>query len=287
MPESETGSWTALSYTACGHDAIVRDERREGDGMIIEKIAVVASSSPEAQVAVDQVKARYDVVSPDEADAIVALGGDGFMLETQHRYLNCRKPIYGMHRGTVGFLMNEYGLDGLLERIQNAHVSKLHPLRMRAQLDKGADQEAIAINEVSLLRQTRQAAKIRISVDDVVRVPELICDGVLVATPAGSTAYNLSAHGPIIPLGANILALTPISAFRPRRWRGALLPHGAQVRFEILDRAKRPVSAVADYTEVREVSSVTVSEEHDVAIHLLFDPEHNLEERILNEQFTP
>jgi NAD+ kinase len=183
--------------------------------------------------------------------------------------------------------MNEFRADGLAKRLDSAHRSELHPLRMTAVNNYGIVQEALAINEVSLLRQTRQAAKISVTVDGIKRVPELICDGVLVATPAGSTAYNLSAHGPIIPLGSNILALTPISAFRPRRWRGALLPNEAKVGFEIIEEQKRPVSAVADYTEVRDVASVTVAVDPSVSIYLLFDPEHNLEERILNEQFTP
>jgi len=255
--------------------------------MSFERFAVVASRSPSAQNALEEFTSRYKLCDPEDADVIVALGGDGFMLETQHRYLNHGKPIYGMNRGTVGFLMNEFEVEDLPERLASAHRSELHPLRMTAENNYGVVQEALAINEVSLLRQTRQAAKIRVNVDGIERVPELICDGVLVATPAGSTAYNLSAHGPIIPLGSNILALTPISAFRPRRWRGALLPNEATVGFEIIEGQKRPVSAVADYTEVRDVASVTVAVDPTVSIHLLFDPEHNLEERILNEQFTP
>jgi NAD+ kinase len=255
--------------------------------MSFERFAVVASRSPSAQNALEEFTSRYKLCDPEDADVIVALGGDGFMLETQHRYLNHGKPIYGMNRGTVGFLMNEFEVEDLPERLASAHRSELHPLRMTAENNYGVVQVALAINEVSLLRQTRQAAKIRVNVDGIERVPELICDGVLVATPAGSTAYNLSAHGPIIPLGSNILALTPISAFRPRRWRGALLPNEATVGFEIIEGQKRPVSAVADYTEVRDVASVTVAVDPTVSIHLLFDPEHNLEERILNEQFTP
>ncbi|MFP6687955.1 MAG: NAD kinase [Alphaproteobacteria bacterium] len=255
--------------------------------MNFERFAVVASRSPNAQKALEEITSRYKLHDPEDAEVIVALGGDGFMLETQHRFLSHGKPIYGMNRGTVGFLMNEFKADGLAERLELAHRSELHPLRMTAENNYGVVQEALAINEVSLLRQTRQAAKIRVKVDGIERVPELICDGVLVASPAGSTAYNLSAHGPIIPLGSNILALTPISAFRPRRWRGALLPNEAEVGFEIIEEQKRPVSAVADYTEVRDVASVTVAVDPSVTIHLLFDPEHNLEERILNEQFTP
>ena len=255
--------------------------------MRYRRMAAVASDAADAQAALAALAARYPLAEPDTADVIVALGGDGFMLETQHRFLHPGKPIYGMSRGTVGFLMNEFAVDDLPERLEQAHSTVLHPLSMRAETIRGETREALAINEVSMLRQTRQAAKIRISVDDVVRVEELICDGVLVATPAGSTAYNLSAHGPIIPLGANILALTPISAFRPRRWRGALLLHEAVVRLEVIEHDKRPVSAVADYTEVRDVASVEVAVDHATAIHLLFDPEHNLTERILSEQFTP
>lgn len=248
-------------------------------------IGFVASDAPAAQQALAELNALYPATSPDDADVIVALGGDGFMLETLHRYLRRRVPIYGMHRGNVGFLMNVYAPEDLLGRLAAAIPVRIHPLEMRARTGKGAEHTALAINEVSLLRETRQAAKLRVSVDDVVRVDELTADGILVATPVGSTAYNLSAHGPIIPLGAGVLALTPISAFRPRRWRGALLPHAASVRFDILEADKRAVSAVADYTEVRDVLCVTVHENRDVALTMLFDPEHNLEERVLKEQF--
>jgi NAD+ kinase len=254
--------------------------------MSASKIAFVASDAPEAQQSLGVLHERYGVVEPEEAEVIVALGGDGFMLATLHRYLGRQVPIYGMNRGTVGFLMNRYTEDDILERLGRAEVATVHPLRMRAERTGGEHEEALAINEVSFLRQTRQAAKIRISVDGKVRIEELICDGALVSTPAGSTAYNLSAHGPILPLGAEILALTPISAFRPRRWRGALLPHTAHLRFEILDADKRSVSAVADATEVRDVVDVSVHEDQDISLQLLFDPEHNLEERILNEQFA-
>ena len=250
-------------------------------------IAIVASTAPEAQTALKALKRRYKSVPVEDADVIVAVGGDGFMLETQHRYLELGTPIYGLNRGSVGFLMNEYRPDRLLERVAKAQLTPLRPLRMTTTTATGTESSAIAINEVSLLRETRQAAKIEISVDAVVRLPELICDGVLVSTPAGSSAYNLSAHGPIIPLGTNLLALTPISAFRPRRWRGALLPGVAKVRFEILEPEKRPVSAVADYLEVREVVDVVARVDRDASLSLLFDPDHNLEERILNEQFTP
>lgn len=250
-------------------------------------IAFVAAQSELAQEALMRLRHRYGHTPPERADIIVALGGDGFMLETLHRFIAMNKPIYGMNRGTVGFLMNVYIEDGLPERLARAQKVNLHPLRMAAVNQAGEHLEAVAINEVSMLRETRQAAKVRISIDGKVRLPELICDGVLVCTAAGSTAYNLSAHGPILPMGANVMALTPISAFRPRRWRGAILPHRTRVTFDILESAKRPVSAVADYTEVRDVARVEVHEARDVTLTMLFDPEHNLEERILSEQFTP
>jgi NAD+ kinase len=208
------------------------------------------------------------------------------MLETLHRLMETGKPIYGMNRGSVGFLMNEYSEDALLERINAAERALIHPLRMTARDIHGETHRALAINEVSLLRQTRQTAKLRISVDGKVRLPELSCDGALVATPAGSTAYNLSAHGPIIPLDARVLALTPISAFRPRRWRGALLAHTAKVKFEVLEADKRPVSAVADNFEVRDVAEVDVKEDRDVSLTMLFDNGRSLEERVLAEQFS-
>jgi NAD+ kinase len=248
-------------------------------------IAFVASDAAAAQEALVELRALYGATAPERADVIVALGGDGFMLETLHRYIERGVPVYGMHRGSVGFLMNGYVPEGLRERIERAVPVRIHPLEMLARDIAGAEQTALAFNEVSLLRETRQTAKIRISIDDVVRVEELAADGILVATPVGSTAYNFSAHGPIIPLGAGVLALTPISAFRPRRWRGALLPHAARVRFDILEAEKRPVSAVADYTEVRDVLSVAVHENREVVFTMLFDPEHNLEERVLKEQF--
>ena len=216
----------------------------------------------------------------------MALGGDGFMLETLHNQIEGRRPIYGMNWGTLGFLMNEYSEDGLLERINAAERAVVHPLRMVAADAQGGVRRALAFNEVSLLRQTRQTAKLRISIDGKVRLAELSCDGALVSTPAGSTAYNLSAHGPIIPLDAQALALTPISAFRPRRWRGALLRHTAKVKFEILEADKRPVSAVADNFEVRDVLEVHVSEDRDLALTMLFDAGRSLEERVLAEQFA-
>jgi len=252
----------------------------------VTRLAFAASDRPEAQEAKAALIARYGQASAEDAQVIVALGGDGFMLETLHENLKNGRPIYGMNRGSVGFLMNEYSEEGLLERIAAAEQAVIHPLSMRAVDIAGGRHEALAINEVSLLRQTRQTAKLRISIDGKVRLAELSCDGALVATPAGSTAYNLSAHGPIIPLDAKVLALTPISAFRPRRWRGALLAHTATVTFEILEADKRPVSAVADNFEVRDVVEVQVAETRDVALHMLFDAGRSLEERVLSEQFS-
>lgn len=249
------------------------------------KIAFVAARTAPAQKARAELSKRYGHTPPHKADVIVALGGDGFMLETLHRYIGESAPIYGMNRGTIGFMLNQFRQAGLPERIAAADRVTLHPLRMMAETIRGRSVEALAINEVSLLRESRQAAKIKISVDEKVRLEELVCDGVLLCTPAGSTAYNLSAHGPIIPLGSSILGMTPISAFRPRRWRGALLPSAVEVTFEIMEPTKRPVSATADFTEVRDVKRVFISEERNVALHLLFDKEHNLEERILTEQF--
>ena len=255
--------------------------------MGFKNIAFAAADAAPAREALAALTEKYSHVAPEKADVIVALGGDGFMLETLHRTIGHKAPIYGMHRGSIGFLMNNYEVEGLEERLDAAEAVALHPLRMQARTIGGERHEAIAINEVSLLREVRQAAKIRIQVDGTIRLDELICDGVLVATPAGSTAYNVSAYGPIIPLGAGLLALTPISAFRPRRWRGALLPRSARVTFEILEADKRSVSAVADYTEVRDVAEVKVFEDRDITLSLLFDPEHNLEERIVKEQFLP
>jgi NAD+ kinase len=250
------------------------------------RIAVVAAETEAAQRARDELCIRYPCVEPERAEIIVPLGGDGFMLETLHRFLSLRVPIYGMHRGSVGFLMNPYGLEGLHERLVAAQPVTLHPLEMSARDEDGGHHRALAFNEVSLLRESRQAAKLRVSVDGIVRIDELMADGILVATPVGSTAYNLSAHGPIIPLGAGVLALTPISAFRPRRWRGALLPHEARVRIDALETDKRPVSAVADFTEVRDVMTVEVYENRDISMMVLFDHDSNLEERVLKEQFA-
>ncbi len=251
------------------------------------RFAFAAADTPEAQTALAELEARYGSVSPDEAQVLVALGGDGFMLETLRSSRDRELPIYGMNRGTVGFLMNLFEVDDLPDRVAAASASRLRPLSMRAWNQTGEMFEDFAFNEVSLLRQSRQAAKIRISVDGRVRLEELVCDGVLVATPAGSTAYNLSAHGPIVPIGANVLCLTPISAFRPRRWRGALLPDHSRVLLEVLQSGKRPVSAVADSSESQSVTKVEVAQARGKGVTLLFDPQHNMEERILLEQFTP
>ena len=245
----------------------------------------VASQTPEAQTTKRALVTRYGQSPVAAADAVIAIGGDGFMLQTLHRHMKRQLPIFGLNRGTIGFLMNVYSDDELIERIRAAEKVTLHPLRMIATRARGKPRVAFAINEVSLLRQTRQAANIRISVDGQVRIDSLMCDGALVSTPAGSTAYNSSVYGPILPLGAEALALTPISAFRPRSWRGAILPRNARVKFEILEADKRPVSAVADHTEVRDVISVEIEEDRSTKMHLLFDPEHNLEDRIINEQF--
>jgi NAD+ kinase len=250
-----------------------------------DKIAFVASDTAEASEALAKLTKRYGNNQVAEADAIVALGGDGLMLQTMHHHLNSRIPVYGMNRGSVGFLLNDYRENGLKDRLAKAEITIIHPLRMTAHDKNGATHEALAINEVSLFRQIYQAAKLRIAVDETVRLDELICDGILVSTPAGSTAYNLSAHGPILPINAPLLALTPISPFRPRRWRGALLPNDAEVVIEVLEADKRPVSAVADHTEFRDVIKVEVMEESGIEIHMMFDPGHTLAERILSEQF--
>ncbi|MGC8535358.1 MAG: NAD kinase [Rhizomicrobium sp.] len=248
------------------------------------KLHFVASPAEEARTALCQLRARYNDVGARDAEIIIALGGDGFMLQTLHTFLGQGRAIYGMNLGTVGFLMNSFAVDGLEQRLAAAEAAQLHPLRMRAASDD-KNEEALAFNEVSLLRQTRQTAKIRILVDGKIRINELVCDGILVSTPAGSTAYNLSAHGPILPIDADLLALTPISAFRPRRWRGALLPHRAQIRFEILEADKRPVSAVADNFEVRNVTAVDVAEDRSISVTMLFDAGHSLSERVVREQF--
>ena len=249
------------------------------------RLSFIASDRPEAQDARQRLIARYGDHDSNAADVVVALGGDGFMLETLHACMSFNRPIYGMNRGSVGFLMNDYAEDGLLERIAASERAAIHPLAMATQDAHGARHEAVAINEVSLLRQTRQTAKLKLAIDGKARMEELVCDGVMVATPAGSTAYNLSAHGPIIPIDARVLALTPISAFRPRRWRGALLSHTAKVSIEVLEADKRPVSAVADNFEVRDVLSVEISETREIELVMLFDAGRSLEERVLAEQF--
>ncbi|MGE0749821.1 MAG: NAD kinase [Variibacter sp.] len=250
------------------------------------RIAFVASQTPEAEDARLRLGRRYGDASPDDADVIVALGGDGLMLQTLHRFIKTDKPIYGMHRGTVGFLMNEFHDNNLPARIAAARTTVIHPLVMRTRDMEGREAEHLAFNEVSLFRQRHQAARLRILIDGNVRLNELIADGILIATPAGSTAYNLSAQGPIIPINAPLLALTPISPFRPRRWRGALLPNTAHVEIEVIHPDKRPVAAVADHDEVRHISRVSVAMDHHEAMRLLVDPGHNLDERILREQFS-
>ncbi len=249
------------------------------------RIGFVASPAREAQDAFKRLTKRYGGADPEGADIVIALGGDGVMLQTLHRFMGTGTPIYGMHRGSIGFLMNEYHEAKLLERVANAKLSVLHPLKMVAENVEGETLQALAINEVHLFRQTAQSARLSIAVDGKERLSDLLCDGVLVATPAGSTAYNLSVGGPILPLRAHLLALTPISPFRPRRWRGALLPNKARVRIGVLESDKRPVSAVADHSEFRNVVSVSVREERGIGLKLLFDPGHALEERILAEQF--
>lgn len=250
------------------------------------RIAFLASSTPEAQAALQALVAVHPQHSPDDADVICALGGDGFMLQTLHQHGGTGRPVFGMKLGAVGFLMNQYRQDDLLRRFHAAEPAVLRPLEMVAITEAGATMNLLAYNEVSLLRQTRQTAHLRVHLNGQVRLDELVCDGALVATPAGSTAYNFSAHGPILPLGSSVIALTPIAAFRPRRWRGALLRADTEVKLEILDPYKRPVSATADSHEVRDVVEVRIRESRDRTVTLLFDPEHNLEERILNEQFV-
>ena len=250
--------------------------------------ALLASPAEAAQAAESLLRERYDFVPLEEAEQIVALGGDGFLLQTLHEMLHRRRicPLFGMNRGTVGFLMNDWRIDGLRERFNNAKAFLVPPLRMEAVTVSGETLINPAINEISLLRETRQTAWIEVSVNGRVVLPELVCDGVLVATPAGSTAYNLSAQGPILPLGSKLVALTPISPFRPRRWRGALIPDDLKILFRVLDPLKRPVSAVADQLEVRDVATVTIEVDRTRPLTLLFDPEHALDERIAMEQFA-
>ncbi len=256
----------------------------------MQKIGCVADITKKAQDTMRELISRYNVIDlmankRSNVDVIVVLGGDGFMLQMLHKFIERKTPIYGINCGTVGFLMNNYNINELPDRINGASETRLHPLSMYTRCVNGKESETLAINEVSLFREGRQAAKIRVTIDHVVRLQELIGDGILVATPAGSTAYNFSAGGPIIPLGGNVIALTPLAPFRPRRWKGALLNHNACVNFEILESDKRPVSAVADFTEIRDVISVAISEQRKISIPLLFDLEHNLEERITKEQF--
>ena len=265
--------------------AVVASEGPDGVASY-QRISFRASDSPEALKSLEDMTSRYGQVQPEEADVIVALGGDGFMLSTLHASQDIPAPVYGMHRGTVGFLMNDYRAEGLKERLQAAEETVINPLTMRATTAGGSHTTALAINEVSILRAGPQAAKLRILVDGKERMPELVCDGALVATPAGSTAYNYSAHGPILPIGAEVLALTAMAAFRPRRWRGALLPMTAEVMFEVLEPVKRPVSAMADASEVRLVERVSIRSEPNVRHRMLFDPGHGLEERLIREQFT-
>jgi NAD+ kinase len=253
---------------------------------ISRKIAFLASPTDDAQAALSSMTALHGQCAPDAADVICALGGDGFMLHTLHRHGGLGRPVFGMKLGTVGFLMNHFVEHDLLARLAAAEPATLRPLEMQALTESGASVSSLAYNEVSLLRQTRQAAHIGIELNGQMRLDELICDGVMVATPAGSTAYNCSAGGPILPLGSGVVALTPIAPFRPRRWRGALLKADTEVRFRVLDPYKRPVSATADSHEVRDVVEVAIRESSDRTVTLLFDPEHNLEERMLSEQFV-
>ncbi|KRS16488.1 NAD kinase [Roseovarius indicus] len=249
------------------------------------KIAFVASDVPVAQTARAALIQRFGQTDEAEADVIVALGGDGFMLHTLHRTQNLDAPVYGMNRGTVGFLMNEYSESDLMGRLAEAQEEVLNPLSMTAKTVDGKLHKALAINEVSLLRAGPQAAKLKITIDGRLRLAELVCDGALLATPAGSTAYNYSAHGPILPIGSDVLALTAVAAFRPRRWRGALLPKSAEVRFDVLDAKKRPVMADADSLWVENVVWVVIRSEPSIAHRILFDPGHGLEERLIREQF--
>lgn len=252
---------------------------------MFERIAFLASDAPDAQIALASLVARYGNHDADTADVVVALGGDGFMLATQHRFLSSGRPVYGMNKGTIGFLMNEFAEEDLPKRLANAERRVIRPLTMEAEDVSGSVHRASALNEVSMLRQSYQAASLGVSIDGRVRLDPLICDGILVATPFGSTAYNLSAHGPILPLDAPLLALTPVSAFRPRRWRGALIPDNSRVDIVVNDTAKRPVNAVADHTEVKSVRRVSVWLDRESSGIILFDPEHSWEERILTEQF--
>ncbi|MGE3745447.1 MAG: NAD kinase [Sphingomonadaceae bacterium] len=253
-----------------------------------ERYALVASPTVAAQSAVEKLRKQHEWVNPDDADIVIALGGDGFLLQTLHEMLDRHRirPVFGMNLGTVGFLMNEWQPDRLFQRISEAKRFQVSPLRMEAETMEGQVVTSAALNEVSLLRETRQTARLEVTVDGRIAMPELVCDGVLVATPAGSTAYNFSAQGPILPLDSALVALTPISPFRPRRWRGAILPDRTNISFRVLDPRKRPVSAVADQREVREVTRVSVAIDKATPLTLLFDPEHALDDRIAMEQFA-
>lgn len=253
--------------------------------MTLEKIACIASKSPKARKGLASLAKLYPLVDVCEADCIVALGGDGFLLSAIHEHMHRGVPIYGMNRGTIGFLLNEFRTDDLMERMNKADRLSLHPLKMTATTLSGHTLSALAFNEVALHRYSQQSAHIRVCINGQERLDQLVCDGIMVATPAGSTAYNLSARGPIIPLGSNVLALTPVSPFRPRRWNGALLPHTAVVDFEIINPEKRPVGASADSFEVRDVARISVAEDVNEHATILFDPDHSLEERIFSEQF--
>lgn len=250
------------------------------------KLSFLAGKSTKARAALRRLKKNHQSYPLEQADVAVVLGGDGYMLHCLHQLMNQKIPVFGLSRGTVGFLMNQYSEKNLIERIQSAKDTFLHPLQMTAYQNNGEIKQSLAINEVSLLRQTRQSAHIKIKINGEEKIENLIGDGVMVATPAGSTAYNLSAHGPVLPMGSEILALTPISPFRPRRWRGAIVPDTAKICFEVLSQRKRPVSATADNFEVRHISKVEVGTRKDITIHVLYDPQHNLEDRILNEQFA-
>lgn len=254
-------------------------------GIISGNIHFVASNTEEAREALTYLSHRYGNADPRDAGAIVALGGDGLMLQTLHRFMRRDIPIYGMNRGSVGFLMNEYSPDDLHERLARAKTNIIHPLKMHAEMADGGSADALAINEVSIFRLTHQAARLSIGVNGKTRLDTLICDGVLVSTPAGSTAYNFSVGGPILPINASLLNLTPISPFRPRRWRGALLPSSSHITVEVLEPQKRPMSAVADHTEIRNILKVNIAEDREIGIQLLFDPGHELDERMLAEQF--
>ena len=253
--------------------------------MKLQKPFFLASNNANAQKKKENLEKKFGNNSTDNADVIVVLGGDGFMLEAIKNQMEKGLPLFGLNYGSVGFLMNAVNDEDLIQRLNSSQSIKISPLSMTANTADGSAHEAIAINEVSLLRETHQAAKIKISIDGNVRLDELVCDGVLLSTPSGSTAYNLSAHGPILPINADVLALTPISAFRPRRWKGAILNNKSEVKFEVIDSHKRPVSAVADSAEFREIESVVIKQDNQKSVELLFDAQHSFEERILNEQF--